>query len=64
MIELKVNDMHCNGCVSRIDKAFSEAGIAHNIDLDTHKVTIEDDSMLDNAMEELDDLGFEEITKL
>lgn len=58
MMKLTVNEMSCNHCVSRIDKVLSDAGIAHRIDLESKTVTIEDDSQVEKAIEEMDDIGF------
>ena len=58
MMKLNVKEMSCNHCVGRIDKVLSEAGIAHSIDLDSKTVTIEDDSKVEIAIEEMDDIGF------
>lgn len=59
MVKVKSDDIHCNGCVERIDKAFTEEGIAHNISLE--EKTVEADCELERAVELLDDLGFEAV---
>lgn len=59
MVKVKSDDIHCEGCVARIDKAFTEAGIAHSIDLS--QKTVEADCALEQAIEMLDDLGFEAV---
>ena len=57
---LKAEDMHCNKCVERIDKALNAADIKHEINLEDKTVSIDGcDSCLKKAIEILDDLGFE-----
>lgn len=57
---LKAEDMHCNKCVERIDKALNAADIKHEINLEEKTVSIDGcDSCLKKAIEILDDLGFE-----
>lgn len=57
---LKAEDMHCNKCVERIDKALNAADIKHEINLEEKTVSIDGcDSCLKKAVEILDDLGFE-----
>ncbi len=58
MTTLKVNDMHCNMCVQRIETAFAQANLKCEISLDTKTVTVEDETV-SIAIEELDDLGFD-----
>lgn len=58
MITLKVDGMHCEKCVSRIDNVLTEANINHTIDLATKTVCVEADKK-DLAISELDDIGFE-----
>ena len=56
---LKAEDMHCNKCVERIDKALNAADIKHEINLEEKTVSIDGcDSCLKKAIEILDDLGF------
>ncbi|MFI3171860.1 MAG: heavy-metal-associated domain-containing protein [Eubacteriales bacterium] len=55
---LKVPDMHCEKCVSRISNALTEAGIQFEIDLASQTVSVEEAKEA-LAIEELDDLGFE-----
>lgn len=51
--------MRCNGCVARIEKALTEAGIAHEVNLEAKTVTVEgDEAIVVRAMEEIEDLGF------
>ena len=57
---IKAEDMHCNKCVERIDKALNAADIKHEINLEEKTVSIDGcDSCLKKAIEILDDLGFE-----
>ena len=57
---LKAEDMHCNKCVERIDKALNAADIKHEINLEEKTVSIDGcESCLKKAIEILDDLGFE-----
>ena len=57
---LKAEDMHCNKCVERIDKALNEADIKHEFNLEEKTVSIDGcESCLKKAIEILDDLGFE-----
>lgn len=54
----RCEEMMCGHCVSRIDTALNEAGIAHKTELETKTVTIQDDASCGKAVEILDDLGF------
>lgn len=54
----RCEEMMCNGCVSRIEKGLTQAGIAHKVDLETKTVTIEEEASCSKAVEILDDLGF------
>lgn len=55
----KCEEMMCDHCVSRINKALDEAKIGHSVDLGTKTVTVEGgDEDAKNAAEILDDLGF------
>lgn len=58
MTILKVEDMHCNMCVTRISNAFVDAGISFEISLENKTVSV-DSTKVDLAISELDDLGFE-----
>lgn len=60
MTTLKVEDMHCGMCVSRISAALTEAGVQFEVDLDTKTVSVEDDKV-ELAIDELDDLGFDAV---
>lgn len=58
-MKLKVEEMHCEGCVARIHKALTAAGIPHDVSLTEKIVTVSgDDSVVEKAVEELSDLGF------
>lgn len=60
MTILKVEDMHCNMCVSRISQALTTAGITFTVNLDDKTVSVDSDKV-DLAISELDDLGFDAI---
>ncbi|MGN1083516.1 MAG: heavy metal-associated domain-containing protein [Lachnospiraceae bacterium] len=59
MTTLNIEGMHCEGCVARIEKALSAAGITHSVDLTAKTVTVEgDEGVVAKAIEEMEDLGF------
>ena len=59
MTILNIDGMRCGGCVARIEKALTEAGITHTVSLEAKTVTVEgDDAVVAKAMEEIEDLGF------
>lgn len=59
MKKFRCEEIMCNGCVSRIDKALTEADITHQVDLETKTVTIDGCEHCEKtAVEILDDLGF------
>lgn len=59
MKKFKCEEMMCNNCVSRIDKALAAAEIDHKVDLDSKTVAIEGcENCEKKAVEILDDLGF------
>lgn len=59
MKKFKCEEIMCNNCVSRIDKALTAAEIWHQVDLETKTVTIEGCEPCETkAVEILDDLGF------
>lgn len=60
MTILNVADMHCPKCVERISNALTEAGIEFQVDLETKTVSV-DESKVELAIEELDDLGFDAV---
>lgn len=57
---LKVEDMHCEMCVKRITEAMNEAKIDFEISLENKTVSV-DESKIAQAIEELDDLGFDAV---
>lgn len=59
MTTLKVDGMHCEKCVARINKALDSKKIEHETFLDNHTVTIKDDTKKSEAVSALDDIGFE-----
>ena len=62
MTVLKAEDMHCGKCVERINKALTEADIAHEVNLEQKTVTIDGcEHCVKTAIEVLDDLGFEAV---
>lgn len=62
MTVLKAEEISCNHCVERIDKALTEAEIKHEISLENKTVTIDGcDHCVASAKEILDDLGFSAI---
>lgn len=58
-MELKVDGMHCQMCVNRINKALDAANIAHEVSLEKKTVTITNDGDKEKAVQSLDDIGFE-----
>lgn len=59
MTTLKVEDMHCEKCVERINKVLDAAEIKHSVSLADKTVTIDGcEHCVKTAMEELDDIGF------
>lgn len=60
MKTLKVADMHCEMCVKRISNALTEANIEFAVDLANQTVSVAEDKVA-QAVEELDDLGFEAV---
>lgn len=60
MTKLKVEGMHCNKCVERINKALDSVNITHTVSLEEKTVTIDGcDSCVKTAVSELEDLGFD-----
>lgn len=56
---LKVEEMHCNKCVERINKALTAVNLNFAVSLEDKTVTINgDENSIKTAIEELDDLGF------
>lgn len=57
--KIKVEDMHCEHCVARIDAALNEVAIKHQINLDEKVVIIDGcEHCLKTALTEIEDLGF------
>ncbi len=60
MTVLIAEDMHCEKCVERIDKALGKAGLDYEVSLEHKSVTINGcDQCVATAKEILEDLGFE-----
>lgn len=60
MTVIKVEDMHCEKCVSRITNLLKEEGLTFEVNLEEKTVTIDGCShCVKTALEALDDLGFE-----
>ena len=60
MKKIKAEDMHCEMCVERIQKAMDKAGLRCKISLENKTVEVED-AHAEEAIEILDDLGFEAV---
>ena len=60
MKKLSVATMRCEKCVARISAALAEAGIAFEISLADKLVAVEETKVAE-AIEALDDLGFEAV---
>lgn len=62
MTKLKVEDMHCEKCVARINNTLNEAGLDFSVELATKTVSVNgDDAAVAKAIDELDDIGFEAV---
>lgn len=60
MTVIKVADMHCEKCVSRINNLLNEEGLDFEVNLEDKTVTIDGcQHCVKTALEALDDLGFE-----
>ena len=58
--KIKVEGMHCEKCVERIEKALKETGISFSVSLADKTVTVDGcEHCLNTAIQELEDLGFE-----
>lgn len=65
MAVLKVGQMHCEMCVGRITKALEAAGVDFTVSLEDKTVTVNGgEDAVKTAVEELDDLGFDEVTEM
>lgn len=59
MAVLKVEEMHCEKCVERINKALSAAELDFSVSLADKTVTVNGcEHCVKTAISELDDLGF------
>ena len=59
---LKVDGMHCEGCVKRIKTALDAAGLKYEVSLENKTVTVDGcDHCVATAVEALDDLGFDAV---
>ena len=57
---LKVEGMHCEGCVKRVTEGLKAADIAAEVSLENKTVSFEGDaSVVKTAISEIEDLGFE-----
>lgn len=60
MTVIKVEGMHCEKCVERIEKAMNEAGLDYKVSLTDKNVQIDGcEHCVKTAVEILDDLGFD-----
>ena len=60
MTTINVEGMHCEKCVERITKAMEEAELDFKVNLENKTVVIDGcETCVKNALEILDDLGFE-----
>ena len=61
---IKVADMHCEKCVSRITNLLNEEGLDFEVNLEDKTVTIDGcQHCVKTALEALDDLGFEGVVE-
>ena len=58
MAVIKVNNMHCEKCVSRISEALNKVEIEATIDLQAKSVEIKNEIDYKTAFDEIYDLGF------
>lgn len=64
MTVIKVADMHCEKCVSRITNLLNEEGLDFEVNLEDKTVTIDGcQHCVKTALEALDDLGFEGVVE-
>ncbi len=60
MKTLKVPEMHCENCVSRIKNALNAASVKFEVSLDNKTISVDgDDNDVKIVVEALDDLGFD-----
>lgn len=60
MINLKVEGIHCQMCIKRIESAFNNANIKFEI-IFSEKLILVEENMIEQAIKELEDLGFEAV---
>ena len=64
MTVIRVEDMHCEKCVSRITNLLEEEGLDFEVSLEDKTVTIDGcEHCVRLALNALDDLGFEGIVE-
>lgn len=57
---LKVEGMHCEGCVKRVMEGLKAAGITAEVSLENKTVSfLGDENAVKTAVSEIEDLGFE-----
>lgn len=57
--KISVPDMHCNGCVSRIEKALKAEKLDFSVSLEDKTVTVNGcENCIKTAVDTLADLGF------
>ncbi|HPF54345.1 MAG TPA: heavy metal-associated domain-containing protein [Eubacteriales bacterium] len=62
MTVLKVEGMHCENCVKRIEKALKAEGLKYKLSLADKTVTIDGcEHCVKTALATLDDLGFDAV---
>lgn len=62
MTTLKVDGIHCEGCVKRIKEALEKEGLKFEVSLADKTVTIDGcDGCVAKAAEALEDLGFDAV---
>lgn len=61
MTTYKVEGMHCQGCVRRVNEALVALGVPAVVSLEEGTVTVEsrDEAVLLKAKEAIEDLGFD-----
>lgn len=64
MTIIKAEDMHCEKCVERIEKAMNQAGVKVEVSLANKTVSVDGcEHCVKTALEILDDLGFEGVVQ-
>ena len=59
MTIIKVEDMHCQKCVERINKLLTEEGLDFSVNLEEQTVAVNGcEHCVKTALDALDDLGF------